>query len=95
LRGVSLLGVDSVMAPATLREPAWSRLARDLDASVLERMSRVIGLADTGCRARHSTGRFADVWSSTSIDEHPPEARRCATTSARTAGCQIRLTAID
>jgi acrylyl-CoA reductase (NADPH) len=47
LRGVSLLGVDSVMAPATLREPAWSRLARDLDASMLERMSRVIGLADT------------------------------------------------
>ncbi len=47
LRGVSLLGVDSVMAPQTLREPAWSRLARDLDASALERMSRVIGLADT------------------------------------------------
>jgi acrylyl-CoA reductase (NADPH) len=47
LRGVSLLGVDSVMAPHTLREPAWSRLARDLDASALERMSRVIGLADT------------------------------------------------
>ena len=47
LRGVSLLGVDSVMAPHTLREPAWNRLARDLDASALERMSRVIGLADT------------------------------------------------
>src|SRR5579864_1403160 len=47
LRGVSLLGIDSVMAPAALREPAWSRLARDLDAPALERMSRVIGLADT------------------------------------------------
>jgi acrylyl-CoA reductase (NADPH) len=47
LRGVTLLGIDSVMAPQTLREPAWSRLARDLDAAVLERVSRVIGLADT------------------------------------------------
>jgi acrylyl-CoA reductase (NADPH) len=47
LRGVSLLGIDSVMAPAVLREPAWSRLARDLDAAALERMSRVIALADT------------------------------------------------
>jgi acrylyl-CoA reductase (NADPH) len=47
LRGVSLLGIDSVMAPATLREPAWNRLARDLDAPALERISRVIGLADT------------------------------------------------
>ena len=51
---MSLLGVDSVMAPATLREPAWSRLARDLDASVLERMSRVIALADT-LAAAHDT----------------------------------------
>ena len=47
LRGVSLLGIDSVMAPPALREPAWSRLARDLDAAALERISRVIGLADT------------------------------------------------
>jgi acrylyl-CoA reductase (NADPH) len=47
LRGVSLLGIDSVMAPQTVREPAWSRLARDIDATALERMSRVIGLADT------------------------------------------------
>jgi len=47
LRGVSLLGIDSVMAPQTLREPAWSRLARDLDAAALERMSRVIGLEET------------------------------------------------
>ncbi len=47
LRGVSLLGIDSVMAPQTLREPAWGRLARDLDATALERMSRVIGLEET------------------------------------------------
>jgi acrylyl-CoA reductase (NADPH) len=46
LRGVSLLGVDSVMAPRELREPAWNRLARDLDPTALERMSKVIGLGE-------------------------------------------------
>jgi acrylyl-CoA reductase (NADPH) len=46
LRGVSLLGVDSVMAPRELREPAWNRLARDLDPKALERISKVIGLGE-------------------------------------------------
>ena len=46
LRGVSLLGIDSVMAPMALREPAWQRLARDLDGAAIERLSSVIGLAD-------------------------------------------------
>jgi acrylyl-CoA reductase (NADPH) len=46
LRGVSLLGVDSVMAPRELREPAWNRLARDLDPAALERISKVIGLGE-------------------------------------------------
>ena len=46
LRGVSLLGIDSVMAPRELREPAWNRLARDLDIAALERISRVIGLGE-------------------------------------------------
>lgn len=46
LRGVSLLGIDSVMAPKDLREAAWQRLARDLDISLLERISTTIGLAD-------------------------------------------------
>lgn len=46
LRGVSLLGVDSVMAPRELREPAWNRLARDLDPTVLERITTVIGLGE-------------------------------------------------
>src|SRR5579863_5061886 len=31
LRGVSLLGIDSVMCPLPLRKLAWERLARDLD----------------------------------------------------------------
>jgi acrylyl-CoA reductase (NADPH) len=46
LRGVSLLGIDSVMAPMAVREPAWLRLARDLDGAAIERLSNVIGLAD-------------------------------------------------
>src|SRR6266699_2490865 len=31
LRGVSLLGIDSVICPIELRKTAWARLARDLD----------------------------------------------------------------
>ena len=46
LRGVSLLGIDSVMAPRELRQPAWERLARDLDAASLDRISTVIGLSE-------------------------------------------------
>jgi acrylyl-CoA reductase (NADPH) len=46
LRGVSLLGIDSVMAPKEVRQPAWDRLARDLNASVLDRMTRTVGLKD-------------------------------------------------
>lgn len=46
LRGVSLLGIDSVMAPMAVREAAWKRLARDLDASKLESISKVVGLAE-------------------------------------------------
>jgi acrylyl-CoA reductase (NADPH) len=42
LRGVSLLGVDSVMAPKELRLEAWSRLARDLDRGTLAAMSSTI-----------------------------------------------------
>jgi len=44
LRGVSLLGVDSVMAPKTLRLEAWSRLARDLDRQALTRITSTIPL---------------------------------------------------
>jgi len=52
LRGVTLLGIDSVMAPRELREPAWNRLARDLDATALDRMSKLIGLADVPAAAQ-------------------------------------------
>ncbi|MGW5384354.1 acrylyl-CoA reductase (NADPH) [Nocardia sp. NPDC003963] len=46
LRGVSLLGVDSVMAPRPKRLDAWARLARDLDPAVLDSIAREIGLGE-------------------------------------------------
>lgn len=46
LRGVSLLGIDSVMAPKTVREEAWSRLASDLDQDKLESLTTEIGFDD-------------------------------------------------
>ncbi len=46
LRGVTLAGIDSVMAPRALREAAWARLARDLDVGKLEAMTQEVGLAD-------------------------------------------------
>lgn len=44
LRGVQLLGIDSVMAPIQKRQAAWDRLARDLDISKLESMIQEIRL---------------------------------------------------
>ena len=38
LRGISLLGVDSVMAPMQIRERAWSRLSKDINFEKLEAM---------------------------------------------------------
>ena len=46
LRGVSLLGIDSVMAPKPLREAAYARLVTDLDLGTLEAMTREIALTD-------------------------------------------------
>jgi acrylyl-CoA reductase (NADPH) len=42
LRGVSLLGVDSVMCPKPRRVEAWQRLARDLDGAKLAAMTTTI-----------------------------------------------------
>lgn len=47
LRGVSLLGIDSVMCPQPLRRQAWTRLAADLDRSKLAAMTSEIPLAET------------------------------------------------
>ena len=52
LRGISLFGIDSVMAPRELREPAWGRLARDLDTAALDRISKVIGLGEVPAAAQ-------------------------------------------
>jgi acrylyl-CoA reductase (NADPH) len=46
LRGVALLGIDSVMAPRALRESAYQRLSRDLDIAKLDAISTVAGLGD-------------------------------------------------
>jgi acrylyl-CoA reductase (NADPH) len=45
LRGVSLLGIDSVMAPKAKRLTAWARLAKDLDVSKLELIAKEISLS--------------------------------------------------
>jgi acrylyl-CoA reductase (NADPH) len=44
LRGVALLGVNSVTAPKPLRIEAWNRLARDLDRGKLAAMTTTVGL---------------------------------------------------
>jgi acrylyl-CoA reductase (NADPH) len=46
LRGVSLLGIDSVMCPLEQREAAWTRLDSSLDRDKLTAMTTEIGLAD-------------------------------------------------
>jgi acrylyl-CoA reductase (NADPH) len=46
LRGVSLLGIDSVQCPLERRIEAWQRLDSDLDRGKLEAMTSQIGLSD-------------------------------------------------
>jgi acrylyl-CoA reductase (NADPH) len=46
LRGVSLLGIDSVQCSQALRRAAWRRLESELDRGKLEAMTRQIGLSD-------------------------------------------------
>jgi acrylyl-CoA reductase (NADPH) len=53
LRGVCLLGIDSVMCPIEQRKTAWSRLASDLDRAKLAEITHEIGLdgvIDAGAR---------------------------------------------
>ena len=45
LRGVTLAGIDSVMAPLTRRQRAWDRLARDLDPALLETLIEEVPLS--------------------------------------------------
>ncbi len=46
LRGVNLLGIDSVMCPKEIREEAWRRLGSDLPLDKLDGMIEMAGLAD-------------------------------------------------
>ncbi len=46
LRGVSLVGIDSVMAPRALRLEAWQRLNDELDPACLGTIARDIGLSE-------------------------------------------------
>ena len=51
LRGVTLVGIDSVMAPQAERRHAWGRLAAELDPAKLDAITRSIGLADVQAAA--------------------------------------------
>lgn len=46
LRGVTLAGVDSVMAPLPVRREAWARLATDLPLDRLDELTEVHPMAD-------------------------------------------------
>ena len=46
LRGVNLLGIDSVMCPGERRRQAWARLGRDLPLDKLDAMIEEATLAD-------------------------------------------------
>jgi len=46
LRGVNLLGIDSVMQPYAARLTAWSRIASDLDKGSIEQIITTATLAD-------------------------------------------------
>ncbi|MFC8043852.1 MDR family oxidoreductase [Nocardia sp. NPDC057353] len=56
LRGVTLLGIDSVQAPKERRLEAWARLARDLDPAALDAIATEIPLGE----AIAAAGRFID-----------------------------------
>lgn len=46
LRGVTLYGIDSVMAPLSVRQEAWERLGRDLEIAKLDAISHEIALSE-------------------------------------------------
>ncbi|MEN3212140.1 oxidoreductase [Methylorubrum populi] len=52
LRGVSLLGINSVTTPQEPRREAWARLARDLDRGGLAAMTRTVSLDEAGGLAK-------------------------------------------
>ena len=51
LRGITLAGIDSVMAPLPRRQLAWDRLARDLDPAKLETITDEVSMEQAPARA--------------------------------------------
>jgi acrylyl-CoA reductase (NADPH) len=63
LRGVALLGIDSVQTPMEVRRKVWSRIASDLKPAGLESIGHSIGLNDldrvlTAILAGEVSGRY-------------------------------------
>ncbi len=56
LRGVTLYGIDSVMAPQAKRREAWARLARDLDLELLDSLSFDVDFEDLPQAAKDIVG---------------------------------------
>lgn len=52
LRGVDLLGIDSVMIPYERRVQAWNRLAKELPQSIMDQVAEEISLAQLPERAQ-------------------------------------------
>jgi acrylyl-CoA reductase (NADPH) len=46
LRGINLLGIDSVYCPMEVRKPLWQRMASDFKPEVLESISKEISLEE-------------------------------------------------
>ena len=56
LRGVSLIGIESVYCPREPRREAWQRLARDLPRDALDAMTEVVPLGDVVARGSDILG---------------------------------------
>jgi acrylyl-CoA reductase (NADPH) len=64
LRGVSLVGINSVYCPMPLRTEAWRRLARDLDPDLLDSLTTTVALGgaiDVAHAIMHGTVRGRTV----------------------------------
>ena len=46
LRGINLLGVDSVTCPIGRRKEAWARLAKDIPSQSVSNITQIVGLKD-------------------------------------------------
>jgi acrylyl-CoA reductase (NADPH) len=58
LRGITLYGIDSVMAPLAKREAAWAQLASDLDRTKLTAITTEVTLAEAiGCGEKILAGQ--------------------------------------